>query len=165
MGIFLSLSLCCGIRRGQRAVIKLCLHPSSPSHQLEGFSSRVPQINRPPPSSHLVQMMLPLLWNTTDTFWSDKGHNVWQFELWDFLNFMMLTWYDHSSHFLTTSYSPFPHFYHQTEEQLCISRSSTSCLIHLGLGLRAAPVQLHLKQAVTALFAVSSTLLLLLLVQ
>lgn len=30
------------------------------------------------------------------------------------------------------------------------------------LGLRAAPVQLHLKQAVTALFAVSSTLLLLL---
>lgn len=60
MGIFLSLSLCCSSRRGQRAVIKLCLHPCSLSHQLEGFSSRVPQINRPPPSSHLVQMSVPL---------------------------------------------------------------------------------------------------------
>lgn len=30
------------------------------SHQLEGFSSRVPQINRPPPSSHLVQRLLLL---------------------------------------------------------------------------------------------------------
>ncbi|KAM3602905.1 uncharacterized protein V6R79_013196 [Siganus canaliculatus] len=37
-------------RRGQRAVIKLCLHLSlSLSHQLEGYSSRVPQIHRSPP--------------------------------------------------------------------------------------------------------------------
>ena len=64
--ISVSLSLCCSSRRGQRAVIKLCLHPSSLSlsfslsHQLEGFSSRVPQIHRPPPSSQPVQRLLPL---------------------------------------------------------------------------------------------------------